>query len=139
SSQSLTTLFSIITFVVFFGVLCYYSYKILLVYLGLTTISILWSLYWMKKRRMLDYFRFQKESENQESVYEMLNGVTEMKLNQFENLKIEEWEDIQRKLYKLNIRILKVDQTQLIGFDFFNQVKNIIVTFMAAIFVVHGN
>jgi ATP-binding cassette subfamily B protein len=139
TSQSLTTLFSIITFSGFFGVLWYYDYRILLVYLILTAISVSWSFYWLKKRRILDYFRFQHQSENQESIYEMLNGVTEMKLNQFENYKINEWEGIQQKLFKLNIRILKLDQIQLSGFDFLNQLKNIIVTFLAATYVVQGN
>ncbi len=119
TSQSLTTFFSIITFSVFFGVLWYYDYKILLAYLILTVISISWSFYWLKKRKMLDYFRFQYRSENQESVYEILNGVTEMKLNQYEDYKINEWQIIQHKLFKLNTRILRIDQIQSFGFEFF--------------------
>lgn len=139
TSQSLTTFFSIITFSVFFGVLWYYDYKILLAYLILTVISISWSFYWLKKRKMLDYFRFQYRSENQESVYEILNGVTEMKLNQFEDYKINQWQAIQRKLFKLNNRILKIDQIQSFGFEFLNQIKNILVTFLAATYVVKGS
>ncbi|MGG5506915.1 MULTISPECIES: peptidase domain-containing ABC transporter [unclassified Myroides] len=136
TSQSLTTFFSIITFSVFFGVLLYYDYRILSVYLILTIISILWSFYWLRKRKVLDYFRFQYLSENQESIYEMLNGVTEMKLNQYEDFKRNEWEKIQYKLFNLNIRILKINQLQLSGFDFFNQIKNILVTFIASTLVV---
>ena len=139
TSQSLTTFFSIITFSVFFGVLWYYDVKILLVYFVLTALSIGWSFYWLKKRKKLDYFRFQQRSENQESIYEMLNGVTEMKLNQFEDFKIKEWENIQQKLFKINTRILKLDQIQLSGFEFFNQLKNIVVTFLAATYVVQGS
>jgi ATP-binding cassette subfamily B protein len=138
TSQSLITFFSIITFSVFFGVLWYYDYKILLVYLALTILSITWSFFWLKKRKILDYYRFQQRSENQESIYEMLNGVTEMKLNQFEDYKRNQWELIQQKLFKLNIRILKLDQIQLSGFEFLNQLKNILVTFLAATYVVQG-
>jgi ATP-binding cassette subfamily B protein len=138
TSQSLTTFFSIVTFTVFFGVLWYYDFKILLAYLSLTIISIAWSFYWLRKRKILDYFRFQHRSENQESIYEMLNGVTEMKLNQFDDYKITEWQKIQQKLFKLNTRILKIDQYQLSGFEFLNQFKNILVTFLAATYVVKG-
>ena len=63
-----------------------------------------------EKRKILDYFRFQQRSENQESIYEIINGVSEMKLNQFEDFKRREWESIQQKLFKINIRILKLDQ-----------------------------
>lgn len=139
TSQSLLTLFSAITFSVFFGVLWYYDFRILAVYIFLTIISVAWSLFWMKKRKILDYFRFQQRSENQESIYEIINGVSEMKLNQFEDFKRREWESIQQKLFKINIRILKLDQIQLSGFEFINQLKNIIVTFLAATFVVKGH
>jgi ATP-binding cassette, subfamily B, bacterial len=138
TSQSLITFFSIITFSVFFGILWYYDFIILLVYLTLTILSILWSFYWLKRRMYLDYFKFQYRSENQESVYEILNGVSEMKLNQFEHLKLKEWDSIQQKLFKINIRILKIDQIQQSGFEFLNQVKNILVTFLAASYVVKG-
>ena len=139
TSQSLLTLFSIITFTAFFGVLWYYDFRILAVYMILTIISVLWSLYWMRKRKILDYFRFQQRSENQESIYEIINGVSEMKLNQFEDFKRKEWENIQQKLFKINIRILKLDQVQLSGFEFINQLKNILVTFLSAYFVIKGH
>lgn len=138
TSQSLLTLFSIITFSVFFGVLWYYDFKILFIYLLLTLLAIAWSIFWLSKRYILDYFKFKHRSENQESIYEMLNGVTEMKLNQFENLKRKNWEKIQESLFKINIRVLKIDQIQISGFEFINQVKNILVTFIAATFVING-
>ena len=138
TSQSLLTLFSIITFSVFFGVLWYYDFKILFIYLLLTLLAIAWSIFWLNKRYILDYFKFKHRSENQDSIYEMLNGVTEMKLNQFENLKRKNWEKIQESLFKINIRVLKIDQIQISGFEFINQVKNILVTFIAATFVIKG-
>ena len=139
TSQSLVTFFSMITFSVFFGVLWYYDFKILGVYLALTILSITWSFYWLRKRKILDYFHFQQRSENQESILEIINGVTEMKLNQFEDFKRNEWEKIQQKLFKTNVRILKLDQFQLSGFEFLNQLKNILVTFLAASYVVKGS
>ncbi len=139
TSQSLTTFFSIITFSVFFGVLWYYDFKILLVYLSLTVVAIFWSLYWLRQRKMLDYFRFQQQSENQESIYEIIGGITEMKLNNFEAYKRRQWEGIQEKLFKTNIRLLKTDQLQSSGFEFINQVKNILVTFLAATYVVQDS
>lgn len=139
TSQSLLTLFSILTFSAFMGVLWYYNYKILLVYLFLTALSVGWSYSFLRKRRILDYYRFQRRSENQESIYEIINGVTEMKLNQLEEFKRNNWEKIQRKLFKINIRILKLDQTQSSFFDLINQVKNILVTFLSATYVVKGS
>lgn len=136
TSQSLLTFFSMLTFVVFFAVLWYFNITILLIYSALSLFAILWSLFWMKKRSILDYFRFQLRSENQEAIYEMINGVTEMKLNLFEDFKRNEWESIQKKLFATNSRILKLNQIQSTGYEFINQIKNILSTFIAASLVV---
>lgn len=55
-------------------------------------------MYWMNKRKIIDYVRFHQRSESQQSVLEIINGITEMKLNNFEEQKRSEWEDIQQKL-----------------------------------------
>ncbi|MCL1665436.1 peptidase domain-containing ABC transporter [Elizabethkingia ursingii] len=138
TSQSLLTIFSILNFLVFFVILWSYEYSILLIYITLTLISIFWSLFWLKKRKIIDYVRFQQRSENQQSIYEIINGVSELKLNNFEEYKKDEWERTQDKLFQTNLRILKLDQTQASGFEFINQIKNIFVTFLAAYFVVNG-
>lgn len=139
TSQSLITFFSIITFSVFFGVLLYYNVTILIIYFSLTVLSILWSSYWLKKRSILDYYRFQHRSRNQESIYEIINGVTEMKLNQFEDYKLKKWKNIQEKLFKINIKILRIDQFQFTGFEFINRLKNILVTYFSATYVIQGS
>jgi ATP-binding cassette, subfamily B, bacterial len=138
TSQSVATLFSFITFGVFFGVLWYYNTTIVLAYLSLTIISLFWSFYWLKKRKVIDYNRFQQQSKNQETIYEIINGVTEMKLNQFDDFKRKEWEGLQQKLFKTNVRILKIDQLQYSGFEFINQAKNILVTYLAATLVINN-
>ncbi|MCJ8154928.1 peptidase domain-containing ABC transporter [Chryseobacterium sp. SSA4.19] len=139
TSNSLVTIFSIFTFSVFFVVLWSYDFRILATYFTLTALSIIWSLYWLKKLKVLDYYRFQEKSENQESIYEIINGISEMKLNKFEDYKRKEWEEIQQKLFTINLRILKVDQIQLSGFEFLNQLKNIMVIFLSASFVIQGS
>ncbi|RKR80554.1 ATP-binding cassette subfamily B protein [Mucilaginibacter gracilis] len=138
TSQSLLTLFSLITFSAFFGVMAYYDIEILLVYLILTALSILWIKLFLNRRRILDYYKFQQRSENQEAIYEIIKGVTEIKLNQFETYKKKNWEKIQQKLFEINLRIQKTDQYQLSGFELINQFKNILITFLAATAVIKG-
>jgi len=137
TSQSLLTFFSMITLSVFLGILFYFDVKILLVYFGLTVLSVFWSSYWLKKRKIIDYFRFRQKSENQESIYEMLSGVIDLKLNLYDDLKIKEWKIIQENLFKTNLRASRIDQIQMAGFEFINQFKNILVTYIAATYVVH--
>lgn len=137
-SHSLTTFFSLITFSVFFGVLLYYNHFILITYLLLTALSVYWSYFWMRKRGILDYFKFQRRSDNQQAIFEIINGATEMKLNQCQEIKRKEWVNIQNELFKVNIKILKIDQIQFTGYDLINHLKNILVTYLTARFVVNG-
>lgn len=139
TSQSLTTFFSLVNFLIFFFVLFHYNYKILLVYASLTLVAIIWSRQFLKKREQLDYYRFRSNALGNQAVNEMINGIQEIKLNNFENYKREEWETVQVKLFNVNLNVLKLDQFQLIGYDFINQLKNIIVTFIAAREVILGN
>lgn len=136
TSDSILTVFSTLTLIIYSIILFYYDFFLFIIYLGLTCISILWSSFWLKKRKTLDYQLFRAKSENQEAVYEFYNGIKEMKLNQYEDYKKKQWIDLQRNLLRVNIKSLKIDQFQSIGFIFFNQLKNILVTFLAASYVI---
>ena len=49
-----------------------------------------------------------------------------------------EWEDVQADLFQVNMKSLKLQQTQEAGSIFINEVKNIIITVLAATAVIHG-
>src|SRR5690606_22179141 len=87
TSLTLTTFFSMLTFLVFFGVLSYYNPIIMTMYVAITAISILWSDYWLKKRVNLDYIRVHQKSKNQQGIYKIINSVAALRLNNFEELK----------------------------------------------------
>lgn len=132
TSQSLFTLFSFVNVSVFFLVLAYYNFKIVVIYFAFTAFAIMWAAFFLKARKNLDYQNFQKKAENQGAIYEILNGIQEIKLNDYDEYKRSAWEDIQVKMFKVNQRILRLDQYQSIGFNFINHLKNILVTFIAA-------
>lgn len=111
TSQSLITIFSFVNFSVFFVVLLYYDFKIVLSYTVLTFIAIMWSMFFLKYRKILDYQSFQKRGENQESIYEILAGIQEIKLNNFESYKRKKWESIQISLFN----ILKIDNQSILS------------------------
>ncbi|WON96664.1 MULTISPECIES: peptidase domain-containing ABC transporter [unclassified Sphingobacterium] len=138
TSQSTVTLFSAVTFAAYLVILFHYKPHLLSLYMVLTGVSLLWSLYWMKKRKMMDHHRFQIKGENQQAVYEMVGGVTDLKLNSLEEHISRQWTEIQEKLLAVNIKILKVEQLQVSGFEFINQFKNVIVTFLTAYWVIKG-
>ena len=86
----------------------------------------------MKQRRELDFKRFAQMSDNQSNLIQLITGMQEIKLNNCEKQKRWDWENIQSKLFRVNIKGLALNQYQQAGGGFFNQSKNILITFIAA-------
>lgn len=139
TSESITVIFSFLTFVVYFVLLTYYNTDILLIYIGMTVVSILWSIYFVGKEKRLDYNRFRVQRDNQQDIFELVNGIADIKLNGTEQYKLDRWKNSQIKLFNIDFKTLKVNQLQSIGFSSFNKLKDIIVIFIAAKEVILGN
>ncbi len=139
TGSSLNILFSMLTLVVFSIVLAIYSLQIFAVFMIGSILYIVWVYLFMKKRRELDYKRFSQLSENQSSIIQLITGMQEIKLNNCEKKRRWEWERIQARLFKINIKGLSLNQYQQAGAGFFNQMKNILITFIAAKSVVDGD
>lgn len=92
----------------------------------------------MKKRAELDHKRFAQQSANQSTVVQLVNGMQEIKLSACEQQKRWEWERIQAKLFRVNIKSLALRQYQDSGAVLINQSKNLLITALVASLVVKG-
>lgn len=138
TGSSLTTLFSILNLIVFAVVLGIYSIPILMIFFVGSMLAVGWMLFFLKKRRDLDYERFQKMSDNQNSLFEIITGMQEIKMNDSETSHRWGWQRIQAKLFHINVKGLTLTQYQNIGSSFLNQLKNLLISFVAAKQVLHG-
>lgn len=139
TSSTLNILFSFINLIIFGIVLLYYSVNIFLIFLVGSVLYTAWVYLFMKKRRDLDNRRFAQMSDNQSNVIQLITGMQEIKLNNCEKQKRWEWESIQAKLFKVSMASLSLSQYQQAGGVFINEVKNVIITFIAAKSVIDGN
>lgn len=139
TAQSLNLLFSLFSFVVFGIVLFIYNFKIFLVFLIGSIIYGVWILFFLKKRRVLDYKTFEQQAINRSRTYQLINGMQEIKLQGCEQRKRWEWEDTQADLFDVNMQSLSLQQTQEAGSICINEVKNLLITVLAATAVIHGD
>ncbi|MCW3465569.1 peptidase domain-containing ABC transporter [Chitinophaga nivalis] len=139
TGTTLSTLFSFVNLFVFAVVLAIYSVKILLVFVCLSAAAIGWIFFFLRRRKELDYKRFQRMSDNENVLFELITGMQEIKLNNCETTKRWEWEQVQARLYKISVKGLALGQYQQVGSVFFNQLKNILVSFISAREVMNGN
>lgn len=139
SSSSLNMLFSIVTFILFNGILAYYNLTIFLVFIIAAILYVSWTFFFLKKRAELDFKRFDQQSQSQTSLIQIINGVTEIKVNNSQRKNRWKWEFNQISLFKTSLSTLKLAQYQTIGANFINEFKNIVITFLSAKAVVDGN
>lgn len=136
--NTVNILFSVVNFFIFSGILGYYHPLILVIFLVGNSLHVVWILSFMRFRRELDIKRFNQSAGEQSKIIQLIQGMQEIKLNNCERQKRWEWEHIQVKLFKINVRSLTLGQIQQAGSSFFTRTTSIIVSFIAAKAVVDG-
>ncbi len=138
TSTSLMTFFSLFNFVVFGIVLFIYNTLIFGVFVLGTLLYLGWVTLFMRKRRELDFKRFDQEAENQNKIIQLIEGIQDIKIHNAEKSLRWSWERTQAKLFRIKLQYLQIDQGQTTGARFINELKNIIISFLAAKAVIDG-
>jgi ATP-binding cassette subfamily B protein len=139
TNSTLNMLFSVLNMLVFGIVLCYYSVTIFLVFLFGSALYGVWVLLFIQQRRNLNFKRFDILSKEQSSLFSLISGMQDIKLANAEMQKRWSWEKLRLILFDVNVKIMTSSQYQQIGGLFVNEGKNIIITFLAAKYVLEGD
>lgn len=135
----LSMVIAVVSLLIYCVIMAGYNTIIFTIFLVGSLLYIGWVLLFMKRREYLDHLRFQLASANQSCVVQMINGMQDIKLNNCERKKRWDWENIQAKLFKVNVKTLSLGQMQEVGSTFIDQIKNILISFIAAKSVIDGN
>ncbi len=139
TTSSLNVLFSVVNMFIMGAVLAYYNWTIFGIFFVGSVLYFVWVTLFLKKREKLDHERFSEVSAEQSKVIELINGMQEIKLHNAEKQKRWGWEHIQARLFKVSLKSLVLEQTQNIGSNFINELKNIFIVFVSAKLVIDGN
>ena len=138
TQQTLNITFAMLTFIVFSVVLFFYNKLVFAIFLLGSILYSAWMTLFLKRRKVLDYELFEQQAINNNKTYEFITSMQEIKLQDCEQRRRWEWEDTQADLFGVQMKSLKLQQTQEAGSIFINEVKNIIITVVAATAVIHG-
>ena len=138
TNQILGVVFTFLSFLIFGIVLFIYNKIVFGVFLIGSIIYGLWITTFLRKRKVLDYELFERQAKNQNKTYQLITSMQEIKLQDCEKRRRWEWEDTQADLFSVQMKVLKLQQTQEAGSIFINEVKNIIITVLAATSVING-
>lgn len=137
-NNSLSMVFSTLTFVVFSIILLIYNTMIFAVFLGGSALYVVWLLLFLKVRKKLDWQYFELISRNQSYWVETVSAIQDIKIYNFERSRRWKWEEIQAGLYHVNKRVLAVTNMQNLGAQFIDSLKNMAIVFFCATAVIRG-
>jgi len=139
TNQTVSIVFSILTFIIYSIVITIYDEKIFFVFLGFSALYSLWVFMFLKRRKKLDNERFTLGSKLQTDTIELLDGIKEIKIHNVERKKRWEWEDLRADVFNFSIKTLFLNQWQQGGGTFINESKNFVIIFICAQSVIEGN
>ena len=138
TGSSISVLFSLVNLVIFSVVLAIFNVYIFAVFAIASMLYSFWVIFFLKRRRILDYKRFDIAAKEQSVTIQLVQGMQEIKLNGVERPMRWTWERLQAKLFKLSMKSLSLNQWQQAGAFFINEGKNIFITFLSAKAVIDG-
>lgn len=138
TGQTLSVMFSMLSLVVFGIVLLTYNVVIFIIFAAGSALYALWIAMFLKRRKVLDYELFEQQAINSNKTYEFITSMQEIKLQDCRQRRRWEWEDTQADLFGVQMKSLKLQQTQEAGSIFINELKNIIITVVSATAVING-
>ena len=138
TQQTLSIVFSLFTFIVFSIVLLSYNWLVFAIFMLGSLLYGGWLALFLRRRKVLDYELFEQQAINNNKTYEFITSMQEIKLQDCEQRRRWEWEDVQADLFNVQMKSLKLQQTQEAGSIFINELKNIVITVVAATAVIHG-
>lgn len=128
--------FSVVTLCTVLGV---YSMSILGVFAAGSVLYMLWIMLFLRRRKVLDYQYFEQQADQKDRVYEMVGGMTEIKLQGCEQRKRQQWRQIQDSIFGISRRALALSQTEEAGGICINELTSIVVIIITATAVIDGS
>ena len=138
TDQMLSIIFATISLLIYGGVLLFYDVPVFLIFLASGIAYGLWISAFLKKRRKQDFEMFDCQTENQSRTLQFLTCMQEIKLQGCEQRRRDEWEECQNRLFGVQKRNLDLRQAQEAGSVFINELKDILITVVAATAVIEG-
>ncbi|UPK66558.1 peptidase domain-containing ABC transporter [Chitinophaga filiformis] len=137
STKLVTFIFSAALLISYVVQMLFFDKYIVFSFIAFTFLSFTWFFLFLGKRKELDYRRFGLAIEERHYLNDLISGMTEIKLNNAQAVRVSQWSELQNKLYEFKLGNLKLSHLQQNGINTINQLKNIFITFLCAYWVIN--
>lgn len=138
TNDTLGIMFAVVNFVLYSALLGYYNIHLLVMFAFGHLLYVLWVMSFLKYRKDLDYRSFDLQARNRSCVIQLIQGMQEIQLNNDERRRLWEWENLQAKTLRVNMKGLRVDQVKQLGASLITRCTGLVVSFWVAGQVVEG-
>lgn len=133
-----TYLFTTLSLLVFAGLLIYLNYKIFILLAIMTTLGCLWSTSFLRRRREIDFSYTAALAENRNNLYELVHGMIDIKINNAQRARIDNWMQVQERVNHYSIKNAFLNLWISGGVTLLDRLRDIAITGFCAILVVNG-
>jgi len=121
---------------IFSFLLFFFNSSVFLVNIVGAITAILWTLAFLNSRKKLDYIKFYQTSETKKYTYELINDISEIKINNAQQKKVKQWKEQQSSLNNTELKSYYLTYYQQIGSIFAIKVKDLLATGFCAYLVI---
>lgn len=129
---------STVTIVISSALLIGYDFLLFLIFCGGSCLQLIWVMRMLKRQRLLDNNMFNASAQINNLQMEFIRGVTEIKLTNSGECKVDEWTDAKEKYFGFQKKSWRLDSKLSIGMSVISQIVYIAILYITASAVIKG-
>ncbi len=137
-SMPQSTLTTVLNFLVFSGLLIWFDKWIFLFFIVMSVLETVWNTIFLRRRSAIDYRSFAVSSENRNLIYELINGISEIRSNNASRIRLSTWRKSQKALDSLSLKSTLLNIWMSSGSGLLSHIKDIAITGICATLVIRG-
>ena len=135
----INTVFYLINAIVYFILLSIYSIDAVLIFISISIVVCLWDMYFIHERKFIDYSLFTEKSRNRNLLYEIINNMPDIKINNAQTAEANKWVENQSHINDLILRQMSVNYKQNVGRNTMNRLRDIFIICYCCIITINGD
>ncbi len=136
---SFNIVFSVLSVILYASILAYYHFGFFVLIFSTMVIYAGWVVIFLKKRKQIDWKRFELSSKNQTHLIQLVNGIHDLKINNAEKKYYQKWSLNQHEFIKNGFDSLRLFQYQETGATLIFQLAQLSITFLSVKLVIDNS
>ncbi|MEZ4959606.1 MAG: peptidase domain-containing ABC transporter [Saprospiraceae bacterium] len=139
TQDALSLLYAALLLSLFSLVLVVFSVPVFLVFLGASLLQALFIHIFLKKRKALNYYRYELSANHFSKLNDLIRGIKDIKLNNAERTQRWIWEQSEAKLYQIGKKYALSNELSLQVPFYLGELRNIFIIYLSARAVMDGD